>query len=339
MAPDPAASRLCGHRQAAIAPRARAVVLWTLAATSLGACPITDEAHEAPPAPHDADARIAAAPPDLPPAPPASPSERLLGQHPARLAQGGPERALYATDPASNALLVYDSTLTLIQAVPDFGAPLGVAVNAQGVVFVGSRSRHTIETYARDGGRRVFVPAGIVQMPNDLAFDTRGNLWVVDSVANRVLVFLPDGRWLRSLGAGADTPSAFSFPVAIALSGRAVYIADQGHSHIQVFDLDANFLGTLGEPARDLGDLTPGRFARLQSLALDARGRLHALDSALGRIQVFDPASGKVVATYGEPGMAPGNLGTPLDILIDDRGRTLVADYGQRRITRMDEVR
>ena len=71
---------------------------------------------------------------------------------------------------------------------------------------------------------------------------------------------------------------------------------------------------------------------RLQSLAVDAAGRLHALDSQMHVIQVLDAASGTFLASYGTRGTAPGELNLPLDIALSDYGELAVANALNQRV-------
>jgi hypothetical protein len=71
---------------------------------------------------------------------------------------------------------------------------------------------------------------------------------------------------------------------------------------------------------------------RIQSLAFDDSGHLHALDCYLDKVQILDPESGDYLSSYGENGTELGQLDLPTDIAIDDLGRTVVSDGRNQKV-------
>jgi hypothetical protein len=59
--------------------------------------------------------------------------------------------------------------------------------------------------------------------------------------------------------------------------------------------------------------------------------RILVADSGNGRIQAFG-ATGNFVTAYGGPGSRPGQFNNPQGLAVDDAGRIIVADYGNRRL-------
>jgi hypothetical protein len=75
-----------------------------------------------------------------------------------------------------------------------------------------------------------------------------------------------------------------------------------------------------------------GKFVRLQSLAFDGQGRLHAVDNHMSIVQMLDPASGNYLGTYGTKGTAPGELKLPLDIDINASEEAALANRENKRV-------
>jgi DNA-binding beta-propeller fold protein YncE len=244
----------------------------------------------------------------------------------------------YVSDARAKAIYIYDSALNRVGELTDVGDVLGIAVDARGRIYVGSARERCVNVFDRDGVRLRSLGQGILRMPSDLALDPRGNLYVADSRANRVTVFGVDGDWVRHIG--AEGPDALQFPSAVAIarsaagSGRTLelYVADQGHSEIKVYDLEGRLLRRYGEPTEAFSDQWEGRFVRLQSLAVDARGRVHALDSCMNLVQVLDAQTGEFLGSYGEFGTGPGQLKLPLDLLIAPDQRIIVTSAGNGRL-------
>ena len=102
------------------------------------------------------------------------------------------------------------------------------------------------------------------------------------------------------------------------------------------FDLEGNFLRLFGgmviKKYFPPGYEWEGYFVRIQSLAFDDSGQIHALDCYLDKVQILDPDTGAYLSSYGESGTAPGQLDLPTDIAIDDLGRTVVSDGRNQKV-------
>jgi len=250
--------------------------------------------------------------------------------HPTRLAWGPDAQQIFVTDPRVGSVFIYDSTLTLIGEIKTAGKPLGVAVHPQGDVYVGNDKLDRVEVYSPAGLQIGTIGAGMLQMPNDLAFDANGLLYVVDSQRNRVEVFDPTtGENLRTIGAGQ-----LRFPSALAISGQEIFVADQANFRVRVFDLQGNLLRSFGSEVSQgfMNYNWKGRFVRIQGLAVDSAGRLHALDSHMGIIQILSASNGAYINSYGAKGSAPGELDLPLGIDISTYGETAVANTRNERV-------
>jgi DNA-binding beta-propeller fold protein YncE len=250
--------------------------------------------------------------------------------YPTRLAWASDGR-LYVSDALAGSVFVYERRpeLTPVAEYKNLAKPLGVALDDRGILYVGVDGRDRVEIYDAGGGLIATIGDGTIRMPNDLAFDAAGNLYVADSRSNRVWVYDPTGALLQGIGQGE-----LRFPVALAVSGAELYVADQGNYQIKVFDLQGNLLRVLGGRVSQgsLGYRWRGRFVRLEAVAIDAAGRLHALDSQQGLIEVLDATTGAFLTSYGEKGTGPGQLSLPMGIAMNSAGETAVSDSENQRI-------
>ncbi|MBW2541017.1 MAG: hypothetical protein JRF15_02920 [Deltaproteobacteria bacterium] len=250
--------------------------------------------------------------------------------HPTRLTWSADAKKIFVTDSKIGSVFIYDSLATPIGELKDLAKPLGVAVNSQGDIYVGDNHSNAVEVYNSEGSRIATIGAATLKMPNDLAFDQNGRLYVADSKRNLVEVFDPaSGASLRTFGSGE-----LRFPSALAISGQEVFVADQSNFLVRVYDLQGNLLRSFGGKVTQgfMNYNWHGKFARLQSLAVDSAGRLHALDSHMGVIQILSAADGSFIASYGSNGSAPGELDLPLDIDINQYGEAAVANTRNRRV-------
>lgn len=256
---------------------------------------------------------------------------------PLRVALGADGR-IYVTDSAVGSVFIYDTALAVVGELRGLDGPLGVAVDRAGKIYVGSRDKRRVEIYDARGSFLDAWGEGELDMPNDLAFGPDGNLHVLDSGARRVRVYDSNGNSVRTIGSAGRGEGRFGFPISLIIgpaddgSGAevdAVYVADQEQGLIHVFDLEGDFLRSFG--GKPSFAYRGGKFVRLQSLQMDGRGRLHALDSRVAAIQILT-RSGAHIVDYGEYGSDPGQLRLPLDMVILPSGEMAVANHGHGRV-------
>lgn len=84
---------------------------------------------------------------------------------------------------------------------------------------------------------------------NDVAFDARGNLYVLDATGFHIIVFDPAGKYLRTIGRQGDGPGEFGMPMALAiLPGGELVVNDAAKANLQIFGPDGTFRRTVVLP-------------------------------------------------------------------------------------------
>jgi len=161
-----------------------------------------------------------------------------------------------------------------------FGQPLDVAVTAGGQLFVADFLHHCIRLIDGEGSVSTWAGTGLpgpkdgsgrdaeLELPNRLAVDQQGNLYVTEGRArdigerlggNRVRIVAPDGRVSTLAGTGEPgyrdgpaTNAQFDIPTGVAVDASGnVYVADTGNHRIRLISPDG-LVSTLA------GDGTPG---------------------------------------------------------------------------------
>jgi hypothetical protein len=104
---------------------------------------------------------------------------------------------------------------------------------------------------------------GMFWEPTDIAFDSKGNLFVSDGYINsQVQKFTKDGEFIKRWGTKGSGPGQFNLPHGIAVGPNdEVYVADRSNNRIQVFDNDGNYLREFKHDIRYPKDVflkTPG---------------------------------------------------------------------------------
>jgi hypothetical protein len=141
-----------------------------------------------------------------------------------------------------------------------------------------------------------------------------GNIYIVNPNQDRIDVYdqtgaqvmLADGVTPLRFGSRGNGDGQFQEGVDGVISQSVLYVADEGLSRIQAFDLQGNFLGRWGSTYGD-GSYD---FRNPVGLDADAQGRLYVTDSGNDRIQVFDPDLAKLndSTNPADPTIsAPGN--------------------------------
>lgn len=110
-------------------------------------------------------------------------------------------------------------------------------------------------------------------------------VYVCDHYWNQVRVYHRHGRFLFAIGQPSHEAKDghFSYPFGIAISAKGdVFVSDQDHCHIQVFDKSGKLLRRFGTQGR-----APGQFSFPQGLAFDSADQLIVADHGNNRLQIF----------------------------------------------------
>ena len=84
-------------------------------------------------------------------------------------------------------------------------------------------------------------------LPEDVATDSSGNVYVVDFGNNRIQKFDSNGNFITKWGSEGAGDGQFKSPLGIAIdSSGNVYVADHDNHRIQKFDSNGNFITKWG---------------------------------------------------------------------------------------------
>jgi sugar lactone lactonase YvrE len=135
------------------------------------------------------------------------------------------------------------------------------------------------------GGKKHFLTTpGDFGAPQGAAVDGDGNLYVTDTMNNRVEIFDADGNFISEFGKHGDGPGYFARPKGIAVDGDGhIWVADEMQDRLQVFNRDGQLLTYVGVGHGEL----PGQFKSLVGVAIDKHNRVFTTEQEPGRLQVF----------------------------------------------------
>ena len=121
-----------------------------------------------------------------------------------------------------------------------------------------------------------------------------------------------------------------TWPFGVATDGQdRVYVSDEWHNTISVFDAKGNFLRKWGKAGSGDGELS-----RPAGLVCEKNGNLIVVDSGNNRLQVFSP-DGKFLAKCGKGGTEDGEFNQPWGVTLDQGGNIYVADWKNHRVQKL----
>jgi tripartite motif-containing protein 71 len=160
--------------------------------------------------------------------------------------------------------------------------------------------------------------------PDGLTVDPQGNLYVMDTLNNRVQEFDSSGHFITMWGSFGDGDGQFKCEnhcqTAMNSLGE-LYVADNGNARVQKFDRSGKFLAKWG--SQGSGD---GQFLHPFGIGVDGQGKVYVGDRGNFNIQKFD-GNGKFLAKWGSEGYKPGQFSDGFrHLAVDPQGNTYVAD-------------
>jgi DNA-binding beta-propeller fold protein YncE len=161
-----------------------------------------------------------------------------------------------------------------------------------------------------------------------VAVDRSDNVYVFNRGPHPMLVFDRDGNFLRAWGEGL-----FKRPHGLHVGpDDCLYCTDEGDHTVRKCTPDGRVLLTLGVPGRAAPYMGGEPFNRCTHTALAPNGDIYVSDGyGNACIHRYDPA-GRLLMTWGEPGIDPGQFNIAHNVCCDSDGWVYVADRENHRV-------
>jgi sugar lactone lactonase YvrE len=201
---------------------------------------------------------------------------------------------LFVSDPGLRHVLVFDKNHKAEDVITEgMSEPSGMAVDTQNrLLYVSDVALDQVLVYDADtlkplrkigttGHNHELTSPGDFAKPSGVAVDKEGNVYVADTLNNRIEMFDADGNFIRTFGKNGDGPGYFARPKGVALdSDGHIWVADGVQDRIQVFTKEGQLLIAFGGH----GPL-PGQFQGLVNIAIDKQDRVFTTEIFPGRLQ------------------------------------------------------
>jgi uncharacterized protein (TIGR03437 family) len=248
--------------------------------------------------------------------------------------------------------------------------PINSAVDAQGNVYISASGLSMVlKVAASTGIITIFAGNGLATgggdgglaigasllYPAGLAFDSSGNLYIVDSYNSNVRKVDTNGIVTTVAGdqgsagfagdGGPATQALLTNPTGIAVdkSGN-LYIADRGNQRIRMVTASSGIISTIAGSSTigytgDGGPAAKATFTLPTGIAIDASGNLYIADENNCAIRRISGGIITTVAGTGQFGYSGDNgqatkamLSGPQGVTVDASGNLYIADTGNQRI-------
>ncbi|MCK6509627.1 hypothetical protein L6R29_06650 [Myxococcota bacterium] len=245
-----------------------------------------------------------------------------------------------------------------------FHQPAQIVSDSAGNLYLADTANHMIRKIDPQGNVTTFAGTGVpafkdgtalqatFQHPEDLAFDSKGNLYIADTGNHAIRMIDLQGNVKTIAGAGKSGFQDGSGGQALFFSPRGIafdkngtlFVADTGNHAIRKVDPQGQVSLIAGNGVAGFSDGT-GKMAQFDEptdLVIDSANNLYVADSQNHRIRKVDDKG--VVTTFAGAGLADfldgkaqqARFKAPRGLLLDGAGNLYVADAFNHRIRKID---
>ena len=192
--------------------------------------------------------------------------------------------------------------------------PYGIAFNSRGEMVVSENRSHQISIFDI-GGQRIWTFGSRgnrpeqMEYPKGIAIDDTDNIYVCSE--HKLQRFTSSGELIKCVGQRGSKEGEFNDPRGVGLYNHQLYVSDHDNHRIQVFDLDLNFIQSIGSSGKGRGELELPL-----DIKFDSTKNMYIAEYGSGRVQVLD-SRGHFIRLLGQEG--DRRLRGPSSVLIADQ--------------------
>jgi DNA-binding beta-propeller fold protein YncE len=204
--------------------------------------------------------------------------------------------------------------------------PYGIAIDSRGRAIVSDPGAAGVHIFDFAQHKYKFIERlekgrNSMTTPQCVALDAQDNIYVTDSVAGKIFVFRPDGKFHRVLGSLKGGEGFFKRPTGIAVDSaeQRIYVTDTLRDKIFILDLQGNVIKSIGQSGTDDGQFNLPTEVKLNG------PEMVVVDAMNFRLQFLD-RDGPFRGAIGKIGDGTGEMFRPKGVAIDSEGHYYVVD-------------
>jgi YD repeat-containing protein len=242
-----------------------------------------------------------------------------------------------ASPPPSNTPTYTSSFGTAGTGNGQFAHPAGIAVGANGTIWVVDENHYRVQKFNEAGEYQSSFGSqgsgnGQFARPTDIAVDAKGNLWVTDAGNSRVEKFNEKGEFLSSFGSLGTGNGQLTRAEALAIDSKGnIWVADTYNGRVQEFNEKGEFIKVVGSAGT-----ASGQMVESTGIAIGPNNTVWVTDWGNNKVLEFSEA-GAFMRQFGTFGTGNGQFKQPDVIEVDSKGDVWVGDQNNARIQEFNQ--
>ncbi len=198
----------------------------------------------------------------------------------------------------------------------------------------GAPGNEVLSGYVNRGGLgKEGAGSGEYEVPEGVAIDKEGDIWVVSREGDRIEEFAAGGTFIRQFGSYGTGNGQFKEPTGITIDGAGdLWVTDSGNNRIEKFSSTGTFIRSVEYHSPREGE---GLYFPTGIVFSPSNSLLYVADTGHNIIRVYNLEGReqfKVGPSTEAPGSEPGQFKSPKGVAIDSSGNLWVADSGNNRV-------
>ncbi|MCK4706283.1 MAG: 6-bladed beta-propeller, partial [Gammaproteobacteria bacterium] len=166
-----------------------------------------------------------------------------------------------------------------------------------------------------------------LNQPTDTAISSNGDIYILNGVLSRVIVFSKHGNRKFSFGRTGKGNSELNLPMGINIKNQQVFIADTGNARISIYNLQGKFIRHI-----DLHSSKPENNPVAPVSLLIMENKIIWSDRKNHQLCASNIKNGKTLNCWGGKGEADGQFNYPYQLASDDHGYIFAIDVLNARV-------